>query len=89
VVVEQALRTGESVRVIGHTDALTGSAAHNRRLSQRRADAVGVELVRLGLPKDQLEAPKGVGSQGASLSAEKADPAQVSRDRRVEITFGR
>jgi len=87
LVVERALRTGESVRVTGYTDAITGSAGHNRQLSQRRADAVGAQLVRLGLPDAQLQSPKGFGSQGASVDREKADPAQVSRDRRVEITF--
>lgn len=87
IVVERALRTGEFVRVTGHTDAITGSAAHNRRLSQRRADAVAARLVRLGLPEIRVVESKGVGQKGSSAVREKSDPTQVGRDRRVEITF--
>lgn len=86
-VVDRARRTGEIVQVVGHTDVITGTPAANRRLSQRRAVAVAEYLLELGLARDQLEKPIGVGSDGASGSRERSDPAQVSRDRKVEITF--
>jgi outer membrane protein OmpA-like peptidoglycan-associated protein len=86
-VVERVRRTGESVQVVGHTDVITGSPAANRKLSQRRAQAVADCLLDLGLARDRLEKPVGVGSAGASASLERSDPARTSRDRKVEITF--
>jgi outer membrane protein OmpA-like peptidoglycan-associated protein len=44
-----------AITVEGFTDP-AGSAAYNRRLAQRRADAVRDELVRRGLPETQLRA---------------------------------
>jgi outer membrane protein OmpA-like peptidoglycan-associated protein len=86
-VVDRAVSTGDSVRIVGHTDAITGPSGHNRELSQRRARSVATELLRLGLPTEQLQLPTGVGSDGASAVRERANPALVSRDRRVAITF--
>jgi outer membrane protein OmpA-like peptidoglycan-associated protein len=41
------------IEVQGHADR-TGSAAYNQRLSVRRAEAVAAELVRRGIPRDQM-----------------------------------
>ncbi len=48
-------RTVSSTRieVSGHAD-LTGSAAHNQRLSVRRAEAVAAELVRRGINRNEI-----------------------------------
>ena len=43
------------VRVEGHTDS-TGSEPHNRRLSQRRAEAVAKYLEQKGIAADRLDA---------------------------------
>jgi outer membrane protein OmpA-like peptidoglycan-associated protein len=48
-------RTELKVRVEGHTDS-TGTAPHNDRLSQRRAEAVVIHLERQGIATDRLEA---------------------------------
>jgi outer membrane protein OmpA-like peptidoglycan-associated protein len=44
-----------AITVEGFTDP-AGSAAYNRRLAQRRAEAVRQELIRRGLPETQLRA---------------------------------
>jgi len=75
------------VNVAGHTDAVTGTRAHNVHLSRARADAVAQRLVDLGLPRDRLGRIEGLGPERASIARETADPGQVSRDRKVEITF--
>jgi outer membrane protein OmpA-like peptidoglycan-associated protein len=41
------------IEVSGHAD-LSGTHAYNLGLSKRRADAVAAELVRLGVPKDEI-----------------------------------
>lgn len=86
-VIERVLRTGETVNVTGHTDAITGTVAGNLRLSQQRADAVVDQLVRLGLPQLQIGDVTGVGSRDASANTERGDPGQVGKDRNVQITF--
>jgi len=49
------LQERASLQVIGHTDA-TGAEASNLDLSQRRADRVVSELIRLGVPEKELHA---------------------------------
>ena len=46
-------RPNAQVRIEGHTDD-SGTASANHRLSERRAQSVREELVRLGLPRRQL-----------------------------------
>jgi OOP family OmpA-OmpF porin len=46
---ETAKKTNAKVTVVGHTDR-AGSDDYNMRLSQRRADTVKAEMVRLGIP---------------------------------------
>src|SRR5919199_3002037 len=41
--------------VSGHTDT-SGSAAHNKELSQKRADVIAKELAAKGVPKEQIVA---------------------------------
>jgi len=41
------------VRIIGHTDS-TGPAAHNQRLSERRAERVANYLIERGIPGDRI-----------------------------------
>ena len=55
-----ALHTKVRVEVVGHSDT-TGAEAANQNLSQRRADRVASELIRLGIPAGALH-PKGVAS---------------------------
>ena len=75
-------RAGQSrIEVIGHTDT-SGNAAYNQRLSERRADAVRVELVRLGVP-DSAVRVSGVGQN--DLLVPTADHVREAQNRRVEI----
>ncbi|GHA85741.1 OmpA family protein [Cognatilysobacter bugurensis] len=71
-----------SVRIEGHTDS-QGAADANRRLSQRRADAVRDVLVAAGVPARQIEA---VGQGAAAPVADNATAAGRGRNRRVEIS---
>ncbi len=69
-------------RVEGHTDTV-GSAAYNRSLSQRRADAVvGYLEQKFGIPAARLQAV-GLGEQGllVATGAQVAEP----RNRRVQV----
>lgn len=57
------LPPGTLIEVRGHTDR-TGPSGFNRALSQRRADAVREELIRLGVPAEMLRA-RGYGESGS------------------------
>lgn len=70
-----------SVRIEGHTDS-QGAADANRKLSQRRADAVRDALVGAGVPGRIVEA---VGQGAAVPLADNATAAGRARNRRVEI----
>lgn len=59
----KSLPAGTVVEVRGHTDS-TGPSVFNRELSQRRADAVREELIRLGVPAEMLRA-RGYGESGS------------------------
>ena len=41
--------------VIGYADSKTGSASYNQKLSQKRAEAVANELVKMGVNRDNIE----------------------------------
>ena len=41
--------------VTGYADSKTGSASYNQKLSQKRADAVANELVKMGVSRDNIE----------------------------------
>jgi outer membrane protein OmpA-like peptidoglycan-associated protein len=72
-----------TIFVTGHTDN-TGSAAYNQTLSERRANAVGAELMANGVPARRIVA------RGAGLTqpiASNATPQGRAQNRRVEITI--
>jgi outer membrane protein OmpA-like peptidoglycan-associated protein len=71
------------IEVAGHADR-TGSAAYNQRLSVRRAEAVAAELVRRGIPRDQIT------TQGFGFDRPLVPTAMGVREpqnRRVEIVL--
>ena len=56
--VAEAIKTrcaGKTITIEGHT-SVSGSAEHNQKLSERRAEAVERYLVERGVPADQLRA---------------------------------
>ncbi len=71
------------IMVDGYTD-LSGTAAYNQRLSVRRADSVAAELVRDGIPRNEIT------TQGFGESHPLVPTAQGVREpqnRRVEIVL--
>lgn len=69
--------------IVGHTDS-TGTETYNQTLSERRAQAVAVQLVDLGVNQEQLE------WRGAGESNSIADNATAegrAQNRRVEVTI--
>ncbi|WP_240476582.1 OmpA family protein [Geminicoccus roseus] len=72
-----------TLTVAGHTDTVGGPAV-NQPLSERRAQAVSVELVRLGVPASAIT-PKSYGSN--DLLVPTADGVAMRENRRVEIFF--
>ena len=71
------------VRIEGHTDT-SGNAAHNQKLSQRRAESVRDYLIKNGIAADRLEA-KGFGPSVALESNETAVGRETNR--RVEFVI--
>jgi len=69
------------VNVVGHTDT-TGSDAYNQRLSERRAEAVRQELVRDGVPANEIVT---VGRGKSDLAVPTPAGVNEPRNRRVEI----
>jgi outer membrane protein OmpA-like peptidoglycan-associated protein len=75
-------RTGAArIAVTGHAD-LSGTDAYNAALSDRRADAVRRELVRLGVPGSAIAE---VAEGESEPLVQTADGAREARNRRVEI----
>jgi len=71
------------IELTGHADR-SGSDAYNMSLSQRRADAVKAELVRLGLAANQI----GTAARGESQPlVPPADGVREPQNRRVQIVF--
>ena len=68
--------------VSGHTDT-TGNAAHNKELSQKRAQVIVKELVARGVPQNEVVAV-GMGSE-APLVKPDDTPAKRAKNRRYEI----
>lgn len=71
------------IEVVGHTDTVA-SPAYNQRLSERRASSVRAELIRDGIPAQEIAA-RGVGE--TDLAVPTADNVNEPRNRRVEINF--
>lgn len=71
------------VRIDGHTDHV-GSAEHNEKLSQRRADVVMERLIDLGIDPDRLTA-KGFGESDPVIEHAE-NMKELGKNRRVEFT---
>ena len=54
-IAEYAIANNRTVVVTGYADSNTGSAEYNQALSQRRAEAVAAELVKMGVSSDKIE----------------------------------
>ena len=70
--------------VEGHTD-LTGRVAHNRDLSQRRADAVREALVKHGVTKKAITS---IGFGASRPIAKGENEAAYAKNRRIEFKVG-
>jgi outer membrane protein OmpA-like peptidoglycan-associated protein len=68
--------------VSGHTDT-SGNPAHNKDLSQKRAQVIVKELVARGVPEKEIVAV-GVGSE-APLVKPDDTPAKKAKNRRYEV----
>ena len=68
--------------VLGHTDS-RGSAAHNKELSAKRAAVIERELIRKGIPKDDIESV-GMGSERRLVKPDDT-PAKQAKNRRYEL----
>ncbi len=71
----------KKVRIEGYTDSV-GSAALNKRISQKRAEAVRRALISMGVEQERLEA---VGFGEANPIAPNSTPAGRALNRRVEF----
>ncbi|GGJ03997.1 OmpA family protein [Neoroseomonas lacus] len=69
------------IEVNGYTDT-SGSAQYNQGLSVRRANTVAAELVRLGVPRNEIVA-RGFGE--TNLLVPTPDNTREPQNRRVEI----
>jgi len=68
--------------VSGHTDT-SGSASHNKDLSQKRAATIVKELVSRGVPQNEIVAV-GKGSEAPLVKPDNT-PAKKAKNRRYEI----
>ncbi len=75
---EYAKANNKTVVVTGYADSKTGSAAYNQKLSERRAEAVANELVKMGVERSKIET---VGQGGV------ADLTPFSYNRRAVVTL--
>jgi OOP family OmpA-OmpF porin len=82
---DNARKAGTTSRITltGHADR-AGAAQYNMRLSQRRADAVKAELVRMGVPANEIVT---VAKGESDPLVPTADGVREPRNRRVEIVF--
>lgn len=81
--IAQALKKNNSLKIVieGHTDN-TGDAAHNKKLSNDRANAVLSTLTTQGIDKSRLSA-KGFGAERPLVANDSED--NKSKNRRVEL----
>ena len=75
------LSSAEKVRVVGYTDN-TGTAEHNSKLSQQRAEVVRDYLVSIGVDPKKLES---IGAADANPIADNSTKEGQAKNRRVEI----
>ena len=83
VAVLQAHPEIEKIRIEGHTDS-QGNDAYNKKLSQRRADAVMAYLVKKGVAAARLEA-MGYGEEQPKAANDTKEGRATNR--RVEFTI--
>jgi len=76
-------QTVTRIEVNGHADT-SGSATYNQGLSERRARAVAAELVRLGVPQNEI-VTRGFGE--TQLLVPTPDNTREPQNRRVEIVL--
>ena len=77
-VAKAAKDNNTKIVVTGYADSKTGSAEYNKNLSQKRADAVANELVKMGVNRDQIETVAAGGVNSLS-------PISYNRRATVEI----
>ena len=53
-VAKYAKENGKKILVTGYADSKTGSKAYNQSLSQKRAEVVANELVKMGVSRDNI-----------------------------------
>lgn len=87
-IIQQAATTARQgnvtrITATGHTDT-SGSPQYNQRLSERRADAVRADLVRQGIPANQIVT---IGRGESELRVRTADGVREPQNRRVEIVL--
>ncbi len=75
-VAEYAIENNANILVTGYADSATGNAEYNQTLSEKRAETVADELVKMGVSPDNIET---VGKGGV------ADLSPVSYNRRVTV----
>lgn len=71
------------ITIAGHTDT-SGTAEHNMRLSERRANTVATGLIRAGVPA-QIVTAEGFGQNDLAVPTE--DGVVLAANRRVVIEF--
>jgi OOP family OmpA-OmpF porin len=75
--------TWQTIMVVGHTDAI-GSDAYNKKLSERRAEAVQAFLIEKGVKPEKIRT-EGMGKLMPVASNKTADGRAMNR--RAEIEF--
>ncbi len=76
--VDCAKANGKTIVVTGYADSKTGSSAYNQTLSERRAQTVADEIVKMGLDRSKIEV---VGKGGVT------DLSPISYNRRAIVTI--
>jgi len=75
----------KSIKIVGHTDT-SGSPAYNQKLSERRANAVAAQMVKLGIPATSITT---LGRGESDLLVPTPDGVREPQNRRAAISFPR
>ena len=75
---EYAKANGKVMVVTGYADSNTGSAEYNQKLSEKRANAVVEQLVKMGVDRNKIEVVAKGGVDALS---------PISYNRRVVVTM--
>lgn len=76
-------QNAKQVRIVGHTDT-SGSPAYNLRLSERRAQSVAAQMIKLGIPATSIVT---VGRGEEDLLVATPDGVREPQNRRAAISF--